>query len=141
MQALFTVLLSVFLLSIHPLSLSAATAPPKAQVTAAAESWLQLIDAGDFAKSWQTASVFFRNAVSQANWSNALQASRSPLGALEQRTLTSVQEATALPGAPDGHYCILSFTTAFALKKQATETLTFTEEADGQWRSAGYFIK
>ena len=141
MQAFFAVLLAVLLFNFHPHSLEAATAPQKAQVAASAGTWLLLIDAGDFEKSWQTASVFFRNAVPQANWSKALQSSRSPLGILEQRTLTSFQEATSLPGAPDGHYCILIYTTAFAKKKQATETLTLIEEADGQWRAAGYFIK
>lgn len=141
MQALFAVLLAVLLFNFHPHPVEAATSPQKAQVAASAETWLQLIDAGNFEKSWQTASVFFRNAVPQANWSNALQASRSPLGVLEQRTLTSIQETTSLPGTPDGHYCILSYTTAFANKKQATETLTLIEEADGQWRAAGYFIK
>jgi hypothetical protein len=48
---------------------------------------------------------------------------------------------TELPGAPDGQYVVMQFETSFANKKSAIETVTFMLEKDGQWKSAGYFIK
>lgn len=110
-------------------------------VVARAQTWLGLIDDGHFAKSWQTASGYFRAAVSEADWTAALAAARSPLGALIQRRHTGSQLAASLPGAPDGEYCVMTFSTVLAQKKAATETVTFMLEPDGQWRAAGYFIK
>lgn len=120
-----------------------ATQPVPAATTQqeAAIAWLKLVDNGDYAQSWQTGSHLFRTAVAETNWTTSLQAVRAPLGALVRRSLTTSQQASSLPGAPDGEYCILSFTTEFAHKKAATETLTFMREADAQWRAAGYFIK
>jgi hypothetical protein len=34
----------------------------------------------------------------------------------------------------------MQFETSFANKKSAIETVTFMQEKDGQWKSAGYFI-
>jgi hypothetical protein len=66
---------------------------------------------------------------------------RKPLGDLASRTLKSAQAMTKLPGAPDGQYVVMQFETSFANKKSAIETVTFMLEKDGQWKSAGYFIK
>jgi len=124
------------------LSLQAAPAVASpGEATVEAQSWLGQIDDGDYDQSWQMASGFFRTAVSQANWTASLQAARAPLGALIARQLTTNQQASSLPGAPDGEYRILFFSSEFAYKKAAIETLTFLREADGQWRAAGYFIK
>jgi hypothetical protein len=35
----------------------------------------------------------------------------------------------------------MQFDSSFANKKTAIETVTFVLEADGQWKSTGYFIK
>ena len=66
---------------------------------------------------------------------------REPLGALAWRNLRSAQRLTELPGAPDGQYVVMQFDSSFANKKTAIETVTFVLEADGQWKSTGYFIK
>ena len=48
---------------------------------------------------------------------------------------------TSLPGAPDGEYVVMEFTTAFTNKKSAIETITPMLDEDGQWRVAGYYIR
>jgi len=106
----------------------------------AATSWLKLIDTGNYDASWQTASSLFQNAVSQTDWSKSIKAVRTPLGPVTKRLLASSKETTTQPGAPDGHYRILSYSTSFANKHSAVETLTLMQETDGSWRSAGYFI-
>lgn len=133
--AVMSLLFIVFSLQAVP----AASPPGEAPVEA--QTWLGLIDAGDYDQSWQMASGFFRTAVSQANWTASLQAARAPLGSLIARPLTTEQRANSLPGAPDGEYRILVFSSQFTHKKAALETLTLLREADGQWRAAGYFIK
>jgi tRNA A-37 threonylcarbamoyl transferase component Bud32 len=113
----------------------AATAVP------AAQAWLALNDAGNYSASWNQASAIFQGAVTEAAWEKSMNTFRQPLGALVSRQLKSALPMTELPGAPDGQYVVLQFETAFANKKSAVETVTFVWAKDGQWKSAGYFIK
>mgnify|MGYP001203926300 CR=1 FL=1 len=133
------VLMSLLLVSlIVPIVPAAASS---GETTTEAQAWLKLIDAGNSSQSWRTASGYFRTAIPEADWTASLQAARAPLGAMIHRKQTTNQEATSLPGAPDGAYRILTFSTEFAHKKDATETVTLMREPDGQWRATGYFIK
>ncbi len=106
-----------------------------------AKTWLSLIDAGRYAESWQEASTYFQGAVSREKWESALAGVRTPLGKLVSRKVAKTKEATTLPGAPDGRYVVMTFTSSFEQKKTATETVTFMREKDGTWKAAGYFIK
>lgn len=118
-----------------------AAAGAQKAATAAAQKWLGEIDNGQYAQSWQDASVDFQSKVTADKWKSALAAVRQPLGALVSRKLKSAQHATQLPGAPTGQYVVMQFETSFAHRKSATETVTFTQEKDGQWKADGYFIK
>jgi hypothetical protein len=107
----------------------------------AASEWLQLIDAGDARASWRAAASLFKKAVSEEQWSQALAAARSPLGAVVARTLKRAESATQLPGAPDGQYVVIQFDTQFEKKRAAVETVTPMRDTDGQWRVSGYFVR
>ena len=107
----------------------------------AAQTWLAAIDQGDYAQSWQNAAAFFQNAVTGEQWKTSMETFRKPLGDLVSRKLTSAKATAELPGAPAGQYVVMQFETSFANKKSAVETVTFMLEKDGQWKSAGYFIK
>jgi hypothetical protein len=109
--------------------------------TAAAPAWLSQIDAGSYTNSWRDASAYFKGAVSEKGWQDALAGARKPLGKLLSRKLTKAQSATSLPGAPDGNYVVMQFDSSFANKKNAVETVTFMQEKDGKWKAAGYYIK
>jgi hypothetical protein len=114
------------------------TAEQTAAVTAA-QKWLAGIDAGNYAASWHAASDYFQGAITQDKWIAALASVRQPLGKLEIRTVDSA--VTQLSGAPDGKCVIMQFDAAFANMNRATETVTFSQEKDGQWRAIGYYIK
>lgn len=107
----------------------------------AAQSWLSQIDSGNYARSWKDSSVYFQGAVTEKNWTDALNGTRKPLGKLTSRKLGKAQSATSLPGAPDGNYVVMQFNTSFSNKKDAVETVTFMQEKDGKWKAAGYYIK
>ena len=109
--------------------------------TNAAQSWLVQIDSGNYAKSWKEASAYFQGAVTEKNWTDALNGTRKPLGKLVSRKLNKVQSASSLPGAPDGNYVVMQFDTSFSNKKGAVETVTFVQEKDSKWKAAGYYIK
>ena len=109
--------------------------------TSAAQTWLAAIDHGDYAQSWQNASAFFQNAVTEEKWKTSMEMVRKPLGDLVSRKLKSANATAELPGAPAGQYVVMQFETSFTNKKSAIETVTFMLEKDGQWKSCGYFIK
>ena len=106
-----------------------------------ARDWLALVDSGEYEKSWERASSLFRNAVDEAGWKQALNGTRTPLGNVLSRELKSAQFATNLPGAPDGEYVVIQFSSKFDMKESAIETVTPMMDEDGTWRVAGYFIK
>lgn len=114
---------------------------PQAAAESTARTWLGLIDTGDYAKSWDAAAKHFRNSISQPQWVSRISAVRAPLGALKSRRLVTARFERSLPGAPDGEYVIVQFSSSFEHKAEATETVTPMREPDGQWRVSGYFIK
>jgi len=106
-----------------------------------AQAWLTLVDAGSYSKSWQEAAAGFKSVVSQADWEKTAQAVRVPLGKMVSRKIKSQQYATSLPGAPDGQYVVIQYSTKFENKASAVETVTPMFDKDGKWRVSGYYIK
>lgn len=107
----------------------------------AATAWLALIDKHKYGESWETAAIYFKNSVSKNQWKQMLTAVREPLGRLVSRELKSKNYMKSLPGAPDGEYVVIQFTTSFDNKKSGIETVTPMMEADGNWKVSGYFIQ
>jgi len=96
---------------------------------------------GDDGQSWKEAASFFQSKISKADWQNALQQARLPLGAAGNRSLMGSMYQTDLPGAPKGEYVVIQYKTEFAGKNQFIETITPMLDKDGKWRVSGYFIK
>jgi len=107
----------------------------------AARTWLALVDQGQYAASWDQAAPFFKKAVAQDKWKEMVVPVREPLGKVVSRTLKSSQYTESLPGAPDGRYVVIQFTTEFEHKKDAIETVTPMADADGTWRVSGYRVR
>jgi hypothetical protein len=114
---------------------------PEAAAQSAAETWLALIDAGNYSASWNAASSLFRQHVPQSQWQTSAAGARAPLGALKSRKLQSATYTRTLPGAPDGEYVVVIFASSFENKATAIETVTPMVDADGTWRVSGYYIK
>jgi len=107
----------------------------------AALKWLAIVDAGEYAASWNEAAEFFRNAVKPEQWEQSMEGARKPLGKLISRKVQTKIYKTSLPGAPDGEYVVIQFETSFENKKTAIETVTPMMDKDGKWRVSGYYIK
>lgn len=110
-------------------------------VDAPASEWLARVDAGDAARSWQSAGAAFRSAVTPERWAEQLGAARGPLGALTSRSLAVEQRLDGLPGAPPGEYVVRQYHCVYGGVKAVVETLTLRREEDGGWRVVGYFIR
>jgi hypothetical protein len=108
---------------------------------AAAVSWLQVLDRGEYAQSWDATSDYFRSLVSRESWAAQVGPLRRGMGGLVSRKPKDAPVfSKSLPGAPDGEYVVVAFSATFTNKETAMETVTLMKETDGQWRVAGYFI-
>lgn len=125
-------------------SAPAAPSPEEAAQRAAtegAQTWLALVDGGQFEASWDAAATLFKSSVTKEQWNSSLKGAREPLGSLSTRQLRGAEYKTQLPGAPDGKYVVVYYDTAFAQKAAAKESVTLMEEPDASWKVAGYFIQ
>lgn len=113
----------------------------KQSAIASAERWLTIVDNGNYSESWQESSEFFKQAVKQERWEQAVWSVRKPLGELVSRKLKSSSYTASLPGAPDGEYVVIQFESLFEKKKSGIETVTPMMNKDGMWRASGYTIK
>ena len=120
---------------------SQSSTKPEDLAQTSAQAWLALTDAGKYPESWQGAAAYFKSAVTQTKWVDALTAVRTPLGKVLSRKLKSATYKTTLPGAPDGEYVVIQYDTSFENKKEAVETITPMLDKDGKWRVSGYYIK
>lgn len=137
----FALLLAAAMLTAGP-SLGAASSDKNInEPMRAAETWLSLADAMKAQESWNQAAAAFKAGVELQNWEKTLPKARQPLGAVKARNHLTTKATTTLPGVPDGEYVVMRFQTEFAHKKSAIEVLLLQKEADGAWRTVGYFIR
>lgn len=106
----------------------------------AAQKWLKLVDEGQYAASWQEAAEYFRQSIYQDEWGQAVGSARGPLGKLVSRTFKSAKSTAYLPGAPEGKYVVIEFSTLFENNVPRLERVTPMMDKDGAWRISGYYI-
>lgn len=106
----------------------------------AAQSWLQLVDRGDYSASWREAASPFKNQIAESNWVSAVIAAREPFGSLVSRKMQESNYETTLPGVPDGEYVVMKFDAVYEKKASATEVVTSMLDGN-EWRVAGYYIR
>ena len=107
----------------------------------AAENFLQLVDSGRYAESWVATSSFFKQHVSEQQWTKRLESFRPTLGKVITREIITKIYTKSLPDAPDGEYVVIQFSTSFENKKKSIETVTPMLDSDGEWRVSGYYIR
>ncbi len=131
----------LLVIALGQLGVAAANETDSEVAVSSTKHWLSLVDTQKYDESWKESASFFRSKVSQKAWKTSIGQARKPLGDLVTRKLLSSNPMTSLPGAPDGQYVVIQFTTSFKNKKDAVETVTPMLDQDGKWRVSGYFIK
>jgi tRNA A-37 threonylcarbamoyl transferase component Bud32 len=108
--------------------------PEKADIMPDIDTWLALMDQGDYASTWQTASPLFRAVVGQAEWAGRCTRIRKPLGQVIARQL--------IDAGPTGFGKLFKvrFFTRFDGGFEATETVTFSRQRDGSWKAFTYIV-
>jgi Protein of unknown function (DUF4019) len=118
---------------------------------AAAESWLALVDGGNYPASWNQAARGLKASVKQAEWSQVVGGVRTPLGRLVSRRLKSREYTEKVPTtrmvggnlytlAGSGRYVVIQYDAVFAHKPSAIETVISMADPDGTWRVSGYSV-
>lgn len=106
------------------------------------DDFIKLIDAKQYAQSWDVASDYLKQSVSRKDWATQVKQAREPLGSVVTRSLKNSEVQKNPPGAPPGDYLLQTFETTFsASTTPRTETLPLIKGADGRWRAVGYFIR
>lgn len=108
---------------------------------AAANRWLEVVDAQRYEDSWEQACAFFKGVVPKEQWLTQIAGVRGPLGSVVRREVASAEYATKLPGAPDGEYVVIQYRTKFQNKATAIETVTPMRDPDGVYRVSGYYVR
>ena len=108
---------------------------PKVDALPAIEAWLALMDKGDFAGTWQTASPGFRMVVSEAEWVGKCVKIRKPLGNVLARHLKTSGHRLF------GRCFKAQFATRFAGGFDAVETVQFSRQPDGSWKAITYIVR
>jgi hypothetical protein len=140
MKQTIIIFLSIIILSATTYAQQDTTKNIQSAVTEA-ETWLALIDAGEYGKTWDTAAKHLQNAIAKTPWEKTLAKILAPFGKIKKRELTLSKYRNSLPGVIDGDYVVLKYKTKFEKKAHATETVTLMKEKDNKWYVAGYFIK
>ncbi|HEX8904732.1 MAG TPA: DUF4019 domain-containing protein [Longimicrobiaceae bacterium] len=109
--------------------------------SAAADAWLERLDAGDVDATWEGTSSLFRQLVDQPKWASSYEQVTAIFGRALSRELGTTEYRTSIPGAPDGEYVVLEYMTEFERKKEAVETVVVALDLDGAWRVGGYFVR
>ncbi|MDQ2963356.1 MAG: DUF4019 domain-containing protein [Pseudomonadota bacterium] len=114
-----------------------------AAVTAAKEEamhWLDALDAGRHAESWNDAAAVMKDGRNQQDWIRDVAHPRESFGKSVMRELQRAEFSTTVRGAPSGKYVTVIYLTQFARAPPVYETILLTLE-DDHWRIAGYSVE
>lgn len=139
-----TMTILIGLLALASFNQTAATRPPApvaaeaepTAVAAQARQWLELLDAGRWADSYQGTGAAFRKLNTLQVWTEVSERVRPPLGAVVSRTLLGQE---FLPAPPAG-YEVVKFSTRYANRDEPmVETVTLEREGSG-WVVVGVTV-
>ena len=104
-----------------------------------AESWLELLDAGDFPTAYDRTGSIFQESVTAGEFRNRMEERLALLGAFESRMLDSTVRLTTAPGLPTGDYLVFEFDGIYELRPDARERITVASES-GEWPVIGIYL-
>lgn len=137
--AIMSVLLAAVALAMNP---SAGADQPAAtsqahfgEAQAAAQAWLNLVDARDWPASYAATAAAFRQANTLELWSKTASSVQGKLGATLSRRFIGADDVPS----PQG-FTIVKFRTQFANQADALETVSLVRE-DGAWKVAGIYVE
>jgi hypothetical protein len=120
--------------------LGSAAEPTASAAVGSAEEWLELMDEQKYAESWDAAGQLLQETLGKAQWVQAAELIRKPLGGVTSRKLKSETPKSSIPGGPEGEYLVIRYESSFLARSMAVETVIVQRQAGG-WRVASYFVR
>jgi hypothetical protein len=111
-----------------------------AQTEPVAEAFLQLLDQGKYAESWQSAAKLMQGKISEKEWMEKLTKARELSGEFIVRERTDASYSTEAQDSPDGEYMMLTYSSSFNKANDVSEYVTVALEGT-RWKVAGYFMQ
>lgn len=105
------------------------------QLQKLAETWLNMIDAGDYDKAWNQVSDRLKMRLPKNMWESMIRDSQRENGKLKSRKLVTITSPR-----PERKLVAVQFDTEFSKLASATESIVLELE-DGQWRITSYSIR
>lgn len=112
----------------------------KEAATECAESWLRLVDNGNYEKSWDKAADKFKKSVSRDMWAKQLAVARKSLGKPVSRKVMRKQHLVSESKRTSGEFVVLEFETEFR-RRTVKEVVTPLRGSGGNWRVSSYHIQ
>jgi len=107
---------------------------------AGAESWLGLLDRGEYVKAWEQAGLMLRTIVDDKDmFAKVTGAVRDELGKVKTRKLQSRQLMMRIPGLLGGPFQVLVYDTQFE-KKHMNENVVMRKDHLNTWGVVGYTL-
>lgn len=107
----------------------------------AADAWLVPVDSMDYRTSYQQASPLLQEQTSETQWVQTLRTTFGAMGSFISRAPQGREFRTALPGAPEGEYVIVTYNSRYTQAEDAVETVVMAKSATGEWQTAGYDVR
>ncbi len=107
----------------------------------AAESFLELVDAGNYAQAWWEGSELLHLIEPLDQWVAAQRVGRELFGELRERSVKGVASRSYMPRLPDGEYGIYSFDVRYENKSKGLELLVLNKDIYGVWRVVSYRLR
>jgi hypothetical protein len=111
------------------------------QALAAAQPWLDLVDRGEYSKSYDEAAAYFKDGAERHTFIKLQRNTRESLGKLVSRELQSQDYSVGLPNAPAARCVTIKYDSSFARRKSVEENVVVMLDKNNKWRVAGYWIK
>ncbi|MCD4781683.1 MAG: DUF4019 domain-containing protein [Candidatus Omnitrophica bacterium] len=105
------------------------------------ESWLELVDTGQYGSSWSNASDLLKNFYARFKLNTRNQALRVPFGIFQDRSLVQNETAIALYDLPTGESVVLTYSSVYSLNSSVHKEVILRKESEDQWRVVFYIIK
>jgi hypothetical protein len=99
----------------------------------AAQTWMALLDSGQFEKSYEHLGAETQKTMTRENWVTYLDKTRKPLGQISSRKLIKTEDEKSTTAAVNKSV-VLRYESSYRNQKPIVEEFAVMQEPDGNWR-------
>lgn len=131
---------AIFLFFLHCQDSPDNVSPEGKDALEEAMTWLNKIDEGRYAESWQMTSASIKNRTTEKQWIIGMEQIRAPMGAVTKRKIISVKPGKTITKETQQRNVIAQFSTTFKDQNSVTEFVTLQLENNQEWLVSAYYI-